>query len=113
MSNKTSMRFSGPLSVLPHLRSRTSITRHATWRKQQRAISTPMIDLVQDWGVARHCGGGCEKYYFNKYSWERFARAETKAAKRYSKLRNIYVVIGSNGALVTAAHRTKRIKKDI
>lgn len=104
-------------ACLPRLRSprltHTNYTRHGALRKQQRGVPAPAIEFLQDWGIARHCGGGREKYYFNSRTWERFSRANPQDAKRFAKMRNMYVVIGDDGSLVTVAHRTKAVRKDI
>lgn len=91
----------------------TPYTRHGALRKEQRGAPAQGIELLQDWGIARHCGGGREKYYFDSRTWERFARANPQDAKRFSKMRNWYVVIGDDGSLVTVAPRTKAVRKDI
>ncbi len=87
------------------LRNRDRASRHARERMQQRSIPRQMVELVQDWGCVRHCGRGCTSYSFDKKSWECFIKAYGDQAKALERARNIYVVIGRDGGIVTAAHR--------
>lgn len=86
-------------------RKRTRASHHARERMQQRAIPKQMVELVQDWGCVRHCGGGCASYSFDKKSWECFSKANRDQAKAFERARNIFVVIGRDGGIVTVAHR--------
>lgn len=82
------------------------ITRHAAWRMQKRSISSEGIELLLDHGVRRHCGRGCESYAFDRRSWKK-AR-DTLGSRRVVEMeryKNAYVVISSEGILVTAAYR--------
>lgn len=87
------------------IRKRDRASRHARERMQQRSIPRQLVELVQDWGCVRHCGRGCTSFSFDKKSWECFIKAHGDQAKAVERARNIYVVIGCDGSIVTAAHR--------
>jgi hypothetical protein len=82
------------------------ITDHAAWRMQKRSISPEGIELLLDHGVRRHCGRGCESYAFDRRSWKKaLERLGSQRIVEMEKFKNAYVVISSEGSLVTAAWR--------
>lgn len=90
------------------MKSQISYTKHAETRYQQRAISPFIIGLVMDHGrVVRR--SGADLYFLDKSS--RRALKKDLGAKVYSRIADqldVYVV--ADTSVVTAAHRTKRIK---
>ena len=91
------------------MKTLTAFTKHAQDRCAQRAISPFVVGLLLEYGEVsyRH---GAEIYYFDKRS-RRGLRRELGAAiyKRLKDQLNVYVV--ANDKVITAAHRTKRIRR--
>ncbi len=79
------------------------LTRHAKTRMQQRGIRPEMLEALLDHGRVARAGGGCDIVYFDKH-----ARAALAAAER---VRNSYAILGSDGAVITVGHRTRRIPR--
>lgn len=86
------------------------LTKHARQRIQQRGISTEAVDAIIAYGaLKRH--RGADIYYLDKKSRRRLAGAFGR--ERYSRLERApdsYVVVSNDGAIVTAAHRLRRMK---
>ncbi len=87
------------------------LTRHAATRRQQRAITPFIADLLLQFGsTMRH--DGAETAYFDKAS-RKFVRGyvgEQLFRQIEAKL-DVYAVIGESGKIVTLAHRSKRLKR--
>ena len=85
-----------------------AFTKHAVRRCQQRGIPPFVVELVLDHGrVTRRHGADC--YYLDKRARKEIRRQLGK--RIYARVRdqlNIYVV--HEGAILTVAHRTTRIK---
>jgi len=85
-------------------------TAHAEARIRQRGIPIWVLDLLFEHGKARHDGRGGELVTFPKRCREKLRRmlprTDYAAAERYF---NVYAVVSSDGVLVTAGHRTRRL----
>lgn len=77
---------------------------------QQRSIPPFMIELVLDYGELKR-SHGADLYFFNKRLHRKLKRS--LGSKIYSRIKDqlgIYVV-EDGGQIITAGHRTKRIKR--
>ncbi len=80
-------------------------SRHAELRSRQRAISSFVIDALQDFGDSRSAGEGCESFYFTNKSWKRFIAYMGPAARGMEKYRHAYVIVAADGTIVTEGWR--------
>jgi hypothetical protein len=89
-----------------------NISRHAATRLQQRAIPPFMLELLERFGSEMRCDGA-ERLFFDKAAVRRLQRhmGGRRSLRHVEPWLNVYVVIGDNGRLVTAAHRTKRFNR--
>lgn len=86
-------------------------TFHAAVRMQQRAIPAAAIDPLLDYATStRSCRA--DKFFFDraarKWTQDEFDLAEIRRVARYL---NAYAVVGDDGALITVAGRTRRIRR--
>jgi hypothetical protein len=86
-------------------------TRHASVRRQQRSIPLEAVDLLWEFGtVARANGADC--LFFDRVARQRAAttigRNELRRAERYL---NAYAVVADDGAVITVAWRTRRLRR--
>lgn len=79
--------------------------RHASIRCNQRSISSAGVEFLLEYGVARHCGRGCESYSFDRRSWNAAAAAYGARIVAFERYRNLYAIISADGAVVTVAWR--------
>lgn len=90
----------------------TDLSTHAQRRCQQRSIPASAIALLEEYGSAVRCGGA-SRYFFKRrclgplHSFG-LSSEERRIAERYA---NCFAIIGDNGRVVTAGHRTKRFKR--
>ncbi len=89
-----------------------SHTRHAEVRLQQRAIPPFIIELLERFGSEMRCGGA-DRLFFDKAAIKRLQRhiSGGRSLRHLERWRNVYIVIGDNGRLVTAARRTRRFTR--
>ena len=87
------------------------ITRHGQARLQQRGITLDQVVMILDFGRVQRAHGA-SRYFLDKQTRRRLALAEPQALYSLGTL-DIHVVLGDDGTLITAAHRTKRIRRDI
>jgi hypothetical protein len=85
-------------------------TYHADTRLQQRAIPRFMVELL--FGSEMRCGGA-DRPFFDKASIKRLQRhmGGRRSLRHIEPWMSVYIVVGDNGRLVTAAHRTKRFNR--
>ena len=86
-------------------------SQHATLRTQQRAIPELAIELLMRFGSSQRAGNGTCKYFLDKGSRRRLEAYAGPAAAALSEHLNVIVVVGDDGTIVTAAHRTERIRR--
>lgn len=87
-----------------------NLTNHANARIQQRGIPHAAVDAILAYGRRRR-HHGADVYFLDKKSRQRMA--QSLGSKTYSKLEhslNSYLVVGDDGAVITAAHRLGRLK---
>jgi hypothetical protein len=86
-----------------------SLTHHAATRLQQRGIPPWFLDLLVRHGKARHDGHQAVIRFVDKAARRRLqavlSRTQYAEAERYF---DVYAVVAMDGAVVTAAHRTRR-----
>ncbi len=87
-------------------------TRHATVRRQGRGIPPFVIDLLLEQGAcARHAGA--DVYYLDKAARRRLRRAlGDRIHAALEAYLDAYVVLGDDGRVVTAAWRTRRLRRN-
>lgn len=86
-------------------------TFHAAVRMQKRAIPPAAIDLLLNYGAStRSCGA--ESFFFDKAARRRIAKDLGRAEiRRVARFLNAYAVVGDDGVLITAAWRTRRLRR--
>lgn len=83
-------------------RSSLSMTRHAEIRAyDHRMVPQAVVEALLDFGVSQPTGGGCEKIHFTRRSWRKLQRYFGPALKAIERYRNCYLVLASDGAIVT------------
>jgi len=87
-------------------------TKHATERMQQRGIPPLVVDACQNYGRLHYAGRGSIIYYLDKKARRRLEREWGRpVTRRLSKfLDGAYVVVGSDGVIITTGKRFKRLK---
>lgn len=89
------------------------MSKHANTRLQQRAIPPIMLDLLFDYGKFEYDHHGAEVYYFDKAGKERARAAlQQKKSTQIDHCLNIYLVMSSDGNVVTVGHLDKRINRN-
>lgn len=88
-----------------------ALTDHAASRLAQRDIPPTIVELILDYG-APHRRGGADVYALDKKGRRRLKRELGRQMYHHlSGLLNTYAVLGDDGALITAAYRTRRIRR--
>lgn len=84
-------------------------TNHALIRSQQRGISSRAIATILDYGHFSFVKGGAKSWMMNKREKE-FAKADL--GQEYIKIEKQlgYLVISSEGVVITAGHSYKRVR---
>ena len=89
------------------------LSKHAKVRLQQRAIPLFTIDLLLDIGVFEHRNNGLDLVYFNRRGkHEAINLMKDYGLKQIEHCLNAYLIKSSDGLIVTAGHRTKRINRN-
>lgn len=89
-----------------------SFSQHAAKRCQQRAIPPIALDLVMRFGRREKAGGGTEKVYLDQKARRELQRyVGDRFARTLDPHLDIYLVVGADERVVTAAHRIERIKR--
>jgi hypothetical protein len=89
-----------------------SISRHAQQRLQQRAVPEFMVSVLLEYGASmRHAGA--EVIFMDKLARRRLRHdvGDARALAKVERWLNTYLVRGDNGALITVARRTRRLKR--
>lgn len=89
-----------------------SHTSHAEERLQQRAIPPFMVELLERFGSEMRCSGA-DRLFFDKAAVKRLQRhiGDRRSLRHVERWLNVYIVIGDNGRLVTAARQTRRFNR--
>lgn len=87
-----------------------NMTHHAQTRIQQRGIPSSAVDAILAFGCRkRH--RGADVYFLDRQARSRMANSLGR--KQYAKIErslDSYLVVGDDGAIITAAHRKQRLK---
>ena len=86
------------------------ITHHAQTRIQQRGIPSSAIDAILAFGCRKR-RQGADIYILDRQARSRMANSLGR--KEYAKIErslDSYLVVGNDGAIITAAHRKQRLK---
>jgi len=88
-----------------------STTQHAARRCQQRGLPPIVIDLLMQFGSSEPAGDGAVKVFIDKAARKRLKAYAGALVNKLEEHLDVYAVVGSNGQLITAAHRTERIRR--
>ncbi len=91
--------------------SNLATTVHAETRIRQRGIPPWVLEVLLEHGKARHDGHGAELISFPKRNRKHLQRILSRS--RYAEIErhlNVYAVMGPDGAVLTAGHRTRRMR---
>ncbi len=88
------------------------LSNHAVAQMKQRAISETTVDYLIEWGRKAYDHRGSVVRYFDKASRNQLLRhfGEKRAKELESQL-DAYVVVSTNGQVITVGHRYKRINR--
>lgn len=81
---------------------RSTLSRHAAVRMQQRSIPTAVVELLLDFGKPTPVGGGATSYRFTAATWDE-AMSSMDRPSELRRYRNAYVVESRGGVVITAA----------
>ena len=89
------------------------VSRHASVRAQQRALSPEILDIVMTHGSRLPAGRGAEIIRLTLASiCELAAELEPSVWRRHvDRLASVYLVVASDGTLVTVGHRIRRFTR--
>ena len=89
-----------------------NLTTHAKQRMQQRGISRETVDYVLTYGRVSHDHHGGRVIWLDKRSKAQIGKAEGwRVVRELDKHLNAFVVMDSNGLVVTVGHRYRRIMR--
>ena len=89
------------------------LTAHAAMRVRQRGIDLRVLDCLIRYGRREHDHHRCEVVVFDDARLALVARHEPHSLWRLSaEARSLYAVIDSDGQIVTAGHRFRRLQRD-
>lgn len=86
-----------------------SLSRHAQKRLQQRGIPEAFVDVLMDFGVTQHIRHGAEVVYLRRKE-RRMLRNCLAARELPRHFQNAYLVVSTDGQIITAGHRNARVK---
>lgn len=88
------------------------MSRHARVRQQQRRIPPLIIEWLLVYGSHEHDGHGATIRYFDRAARTRLGRAiGMEMVDRLGDLCDSYVVVGTDGIVITTGHRYRRIRR--
>jgi hypothetical protein len=92
--------------------STVHVTSHAQTRLQQRGIPPFVVDFLLQFGSSFRCGGA-DRLMFDKAAIQRLRRhlGGDRGLKLLEGWLGVYAVVGDNGYLVTAAHKSGRFRR--
>lgn len=89
------------------------MTHHARARLRQRGIGLDVLDCLLRYGREQHDHRGATIVVFDRKALEAMRRVEAPGvAQAAQNSRRIYAVVGSDGQVLTAGHRVKRVIRD-
>jgi hypothetical protein len=88
-------------------------TKHAEIRLRQRGIPPAVVEWLVSYGSSHFDHHRGLVFYFDSRSREVLRSAVDRTAlARYSEHLDCYVVVSTNGEVITVGHRTRRLKLD-
>ena len=88
------------------------LTRHAAHRLKGRGISINQVALVTTFGQPERVHGAT-RFALDKHSRQLLAETVPPEYLRRFKSLDILAVVSDDGALITAAHRTERLRRKV
>ena len=88
-------------------------TKHSELRAAQRAISNRQVSLILNYINPKIHRNNYIYYSRNKDILLMISKGILKNKQESDKLKNIYIVTGMNGNIITASHATKKKQKKI
>jgi hypothetical protein len=94
--------------------SSIGLTKHAGIRAQQRGVNREVLSCLLAYGRHEPDHKGCHIVTFDSKSLSDMARYEPRNLKtKTSEHRNVYAVVDSEGVVITAGHRFRRVPRDL
>jgi len=87
------------------------LTPHARTRMQQRGIRPDALEALLDFGREVRAGRGRDLVFFDKRARARLVRANVLPAAEAGRICNSYLIIASDGKVITVGHRYRRIPR--
>lgn len=104
----TAPELSAQMAAMPDI----PMTRHAAHRLKNRGISLEQVLVVADFGVSQR-SHGATRFALDRKTRQLMVETVCPAFLRRLGSLDIVAVFGDDGALVTASHRTERLRRDI
>lgn len=83
---------------------------HANKRLQQRCLPPLVVDWLHQFGHEQHDGRGAIILHFDKPAQRRLERAVGREpVRRMKQWLNAYVVVTTDGEIITAGYRFRRV----
>ena len=94
-----------------------ALTRHAGIRVQQRGVNREILGCLLDYGHHEADHKGCHVVTFDGKSLKAMSAMSLHepltSNARASDSRNLFAVIDSDGVVITAGHRFRRVPRDL
>lgn len=89
------------------------LTNHAQLRLQQRAIPLLVVELLERFGASVR-GNRAETLFFDLASRRELRRylGGDRGLRLIEGWLDVYMVVGDDGAVITAGHRTQPLRRD-
>ena len=95
-------------------RTAIGMTKHAGIRVQQRGVNRDVLECLLTHGRHEPDHKGCHVVTFDGRALDNLSRFEPKELNaRAVGARNLYAVVDSNGVVVTAGYRFRRVPRDL
>ena len=92
----------------------TGMTKHAGIRIQQRGVNRNVLECLLAYGRHEPDHKGCHVVTFDGKALDDLSRFEPKEMNaKATGARNLYAVVDSDGVVVTAGHRFRRVPRDL
>ena len=83
-------------------------------RVQQRGVNREVLDCLLAYGHHEPDHKGCHVVTFDGKSLDAMARHESRSLNtKVSGASNLYAVVNSDGVVITAGHRFRRVPRDL
>lgn len=91
-----------------------SLTSHAEVRMQQRGVERELLECLLKYGEREYDHKGCEIVFLTDSCLDAIARYESHPLWiRMVAARSLYAVVDTDGCVVTAGHRYRRVQRDL